>query len=75
MDDSLGGGHVDALDRQTHVLDGGVGAGGGLGVLDARLELALDGLVALGALGVRQIALLLGLDICHVNLGAIETAL
>ena len=74
MDDSLGGGHVDALHREANVLSIGVGADRSAGVLDPSLEFALDRLVALGALGVGQDALLLGLDVCHVNLGAIDTA-
>ena len=36
-------------------------------VLDAGLQLALDRLVALGPLGVGEVALLLALDVCHVQ--------
>ena len=66
VDHTLGGGLVEALDRQPHVVGVGLGAGRLRGGLDAGLQLALDRLVALGALGVGEVALLLALDVRHV---------
>jgi len=65
MDDTLGHGHVDALDGGADVVVALIGTDRGVGGLDARPQLGLHGLVALVALQVRDVALLLALDVGH----------
>ena len=65
MDDVLGGGLVDALDRGRRAASSFSVPDGGDGVLGARAHLGLDGLVALARDHVLLVALDLALDICH----------
>src|SRR5687768_10588181 len=65
VDDTLGGGLVEALHGEAQGLGVVLGADGVERSLDAGLQLALDGLVALGTLGVGENPLLLALDVGH----------
>jgi hypothetical protein len=67
VDDTLGGRHVDALDRRPNLLVGvlGPGLGGGGRTARPRLQLGAHGLVAVVAHLVLTVALDLALDVGH----------
>src|SRR5262249_5780789 len=75
VDDALGGGHVEALDRHAQAGIGVVRAalGGVDGGAGAGLELGADGLVPLVAHEVLLVALDLALDVRHGRLCSFRT--
>ena len=67
VDDALGGSHVEALDGEAEGLWVLVGADRVIGLLQTGANLALGRAVARGRLRVGEDALLLALDVCHVE--------